>query len=495
MRLQTLITPLLLSLPIGATEPAMVGTNEPILPVSTQIDQALDTIQAEKIKADLYFIASDQLEGRDTPSSGLRIAARFVRARLERLGWKPGAPDGYLYEYYLQEKRIDREKTTAQLVGSDRTIDLEMGTDYSFSNRGLQYQERSAPLVFCGGGSAEEMAELNLKGKIALVSVPEGANWFRTYRRVDKAGALELVWIGVEGATKEPFGDSWAEWSKAMEGGRPGWPADPSDEPKFTTLALSNARATELFEMAGFGDARPEAGTELAVELRDTRSIDSDSPRIALENVCGFWPGSDPELAKEVIIVSAHYDHVGVDGEEIYNGADDNGSGICTLLAVAEALSQYGPMRRSVLFIWVSGEEKGLLGSRAWSLDPWLPEGTRAVCNINIDMVGRNAPDLLQITPTEDHEKYNGLTRLAESLSSSEGFAELGSADQYYTRSDHAMFEEHMGLPVCFLFSDVHEDYHKPTDTPDKIDYDKVRRVSRLLLRMIAGLQTDQLDF
>jgi len=497
MRLLTTLPLLAFALPIGASTPSVVPSNETTTAATStaEMERALETIQADKIKADLYFIASDQLEGRDTPSSGLRIAARFLRARLERLGWQPGAQSGFLYEYFLQEKRVDREKTFAEIVGADETIALTLGTDYSFSSRGLKYQERFAPLVYCGEGTEEDLAELDLEGKLALVTIPSEGPWFRAYRRVQKANAIGMVWVGAADATDEPFGSQWEGWNKSLDNGRPGWPATPGAEPGFTTLTLANARASQLFALAGFAEGRPEAGTELSVSFRDNRSVDPASPRIALENVCGFWPGSDPELKNEVIIISAHYDHVGIEGEEIYNGADDNGSGTCTLLAVAEALKEHGPMRRSVMLMWVSGEEKGLLGSKAWAMEPWLPEGVKAVCNINIDMVGRNDPGQLHITPTDEHEKYNGLTRLAESLSPSEGFAELGSADQYYSRSDHAMFEEHMGLPVCFLFSDVHEDYHKPTDTPDKVDYDKVRRVSRLVLKMIAGLQTDTIDF
>ena len=209
--------------------------------------------------------------------------------------------------------------------------------------------------------------------------------------------------------------------------------------------------------------------------------------------MCGFWPGSDPELSKQVILLSAHYDHVGVRGDLIFNGADDNASGTSGLLAIAEALKSYGPLRRSVMLIWVSAEEKGLFGSQAWVESPTLPEGLRAICNINIDMIGRNAPDGLYITPSEDHRKYNGLVKLASQFSASEGFTELESADPYYDRSDHANFEK-LGIPIAFLFNGEHEDYHQATDTFEKIDTDKIRRVARLVLRMIEALQTDNLS-
>ena len=212
------------------------------------------------------------------------------------------------------------------------------------------------------------------------------------------------------------------------------------------------------------------------------------------ENVCGWWPGSDPVLRKEAIVISAHYDHVGTRDRQIYNGADDNASGSAGLLALAEGLAAYGPMRRSVLLLWVSGEEKGLLGSDAWARSPWLPGQSRAVANVNIDMIGRNAPDKLLITPTAALPQHNGLVRLADRLAPDEGFGPLGSCDEYWFRSDHASFSQHLEIPVTFLFADVHEDYHEPTDTADKVDFDKIRRVMRLVLAMLDGLQGDSLD-
>jgi len=152
-------------------------------------------------------------------------------------------------------------------------------------------------------------------------------------------------------------------------------------------------------------------------------------------------------------------------------------------------------MRRTVLLLWVSGEEKGLWGSKAWTERPWLPEGMFPVADINIDMIGRNAPDEILITPTKKMEhEYNGLVQLAEANAESEGFTNLKSADAYWSRSDHMNFAKNLKLPVMFFFADVHDDYHQPTDTADKIDYDKLHRVVRLVLRMIDGMQETSLE-
>jgi Zn-dependent M28 family amino/carboxypeptidase len=207
---------------------------------------------------------------------------------------------------------------------------------------------------------------------------------------------------------------------------------------------------------------------------------------VRVQNVCGYWPGSDPLLAGEVLLASAHYDHVGVEHGQVYCGADDNASGSAALLALAEALAEHGPLERSVLLLWVSGEELGLLGSRAWARDPWLPGGARVIANVNLDMVGRNAPELLEHTPSAAHPAYNRLAEQALRLAPLEGFSDLRSVDKEYGRSDHAAFAEELGIPVLYLSTGEHEDYHRPSDTADKIDAGKVARMTRLVLRLLV---------
>ncbi|TAJ16930.1 MAG: M28 family peptidase [Planctomycetota bacterium] len=466
------------------------------------LERALATISADEIRSDLFFIASDELAGRDTPSPGQRIAARFLRARLQRLGFEPGDEGkDFLYEYTVPRKRIDEAGTTLAAKHGETQLSFAYGKDWSFyTSQDLEDRAIDAPIVWAGSGLDADLEAAKPSGKWIACRDGKGSTGKRR-RAAQEAGALGVLVLQERKGTIAPVDERFADILRSLREGSISGPArEPAKDgaPRASVpcafLAASSATAL-LSAQAGKpvdADYEPALGAELGSLALSSKLADKNGG-LELENVVGFWPGSDPELAKEVVILSAHYDHVGTRRDVVYNGADDNGSGTSTLLAVAEALSQYGPLRRSVLIIWVSGEEKGLWGSRAFASAPWFPSGARAVADINIDMVGRNAPDKLLVTPTDKHEKFNGLTRIAERLAVEEGFPKLGSADSFYSRSDHIEFAR-LGIPIVFLFSDVHDDYHQPGDDPEKIDCDKVARVARLVTRMLDELQGDKLE-
>ncbi|MEZ6015196.1 MAG: M28 family peptidase [Planctomycetota bacterium] len=471
--------------------PAAPAVAPPAADAGAALERALATVSVEEMKSDLYFIASDEMRGRDTPSPEQRIVARFIRARLQRLGFTPGGRDGgFLYEYKWPQQGLDVANTGATLTIGGATQKLEWAQDY-FLAQGA-YGKRTVAGHLVWGGTLEDRAleELDLAGAIVVIQPLERMPSTRRIQALEKAGAVGVAVL--------PFGDVEKQYSDLAR--RNNWyrgqrltNGTVKDDASFPVMHLAPKIAAEVGKLvpkeAQLGERLPATMTESCDFGRRDDAV--------LENVCGFWPGSDPVLKNEVILLSAHYDHVGVRGTdgEVFNGADDNGSGTTGLLAIAEALKAYGPMRRSVMLIWVSGEEKGLYGSKAWTEDPSLPEGTRPLCNVNIDMIGRNASDQLLITPTKDHPSYSLLTKTAERNAAAEGFTTLGSADAYWRRSDHMNFADNLGIPVAFLFADVHEDYHKVTDTPDKINYDKAARVVRLVLRMLQDLQIDAPKF
>ena len=209
------------------------------------------------------------------------------------------------------------------------------------------------------------------------------------------------------------------------------------------------------------------------------------------ENILAFIEGS--EKPQEIIVVSAHYDHVGMSNGEIYNGADDDGSGTVALLEMAEAFqiskkAGNGP-KRSILFLHVTGEEHGLLGSKYYADHPIFPMAN-TVANLNIDMIGRCDPgncgkDYVYVIGSEmlstDLKKINeAANKQTVNLELNYKYDDPNDKDRLYYRSDHYNFAKN-GIPVIFYFDGIHEDYHKPSDTPDKIDYVSLKKRTQLV--------------
>ena len=203
-------------------------------------------------------------------------------------------------------------------------------------------------------------------------------------------------------------------------------------------------------------------------------------------NVVGMLEGSDPALKDEYIVLSAHMDHVGigapVNGDSIYNGADDDASGTAAVLELAEALSQPGARpKRSVLFLTVSGEEHGLWGSAWFSEHPATPM-SQIVADLNIDMIGRNWKDTIVVIGKEHSDLGTTLNRVnrAHPELGMRAIDDIWPDENFYFRSDHYNFAR-KGVPVLFFFNGTHPDYHGPDDEPNRIDAEKESRIIRLV--------------
>jgi Zn-dependent M28 family amino/carboxypeptidase len=242
-------------------------------------------------------------------------------------------------------------------------------------------------------------------------------------------------------------------------------------------------------------DAPPEAQDEgLAPGGQLSLAADLTVETLSAPNVLGIVRGRDRRLRNEYVLVSAHMDGLGVgfavDGDSIYNGADDNASGTAAILEVAEAMAELkdeGP-RRSVAFLAVSGEDRGLLGS-AWFVEhPPIPL-ERIVANVNIDMVGRNWEDTIAVVG----KPYSSLGALVDSVAMAH--PELGlttvddqwPADGFFFRSDHFNFAR-KGIPAVFFFNGVHADYHRPSDEVDKVKFEKASRIARLVYEVALAI-------
>jgi Zn-dependent M28 family amino/carboxypeptidase len=221
-------------------------------------------------------------------------------------------------------------------------------------------------------------------------------------------------------------------------------------------------------------------------------------------NVVGVLPGSDPALRDTYVVFSAHFDHVGVAGagswqctaigdNRICNGADDNASGTAAILELAEAFAALPvPPRRSLMFLAVSGEEKGLLGSAYFADNPTVPIDS-IVANINLDMLGRNHPDSVVVIG----QTYSSLGPLLHQVNDRHPELAMTVSDdlwpeqRFFYRSDHFSFARHE-VPALFFFTGVHEDYHRPTDTVDRIDLDKITRITRLVFHYGMAIANDE---
>ncbi|MCA8980915.1 MAG: M28 family peptidase, partial [Planctomycetes bacterium] len=449
------------------------------------------SVSPTSIRADLEFLAADVMAGRDTPSPELEIAAQYLLSRVQRMGLQPGADGAWFQPYELERASLSEDSRLLLQCGGSR---LELTPLEGFL--WISCDREDADLV----GSAVCIADA---GKEALAAIAEGAldgRWAvatavpkmlqTTRRRLSKAGAIGLLVIDDEQGTED---DRWYDRTRARL--TPGdfrlsrTPETDEDRSALPILRLTAASSVRL--RSACPELRLELGADLDLTVREQRVVQRESE--AVRNICALLPGTDPERAEEVIVCSAHYDHVGVERGVVYPGADDNASGTVGLLALAEAFVARGPLERSVLFVWLSGEEQGLWGSEAFCKSPPLAEGLHVAMDLNLDMIGRTAPGELYVTPSRDHEEFNPLSELAYSLCASEGFPELLSQDEFYRASDHYNFATLLDVPVVFLSTGDHPDYHQPGDTPDKIDVDKLARVVRLSARLVEGMATIEL--
>jgi hypothetical protein len=471
----------------------------------------------QRIEAHMGFLASDALRGRETGTIAGDITATYVASVLQGLGLTPaGDPESFTQSYPLHRSYLDMDAVVLSIGAEEPFVPLD---DFGLRGLGVEPLDLVGGVVFAGHGvvdgesGIDQLAGLDVGGHFVAVlsGVPEGFDGLS--KRIDssdkrdiaqKRGALGLIVLSAEDDDGASRTRRWVR--RSMTHSRMELVGVSTDEkPSLVRIYPEPDVAARLFAAAGrdfTAEVERRADEPLApgfllqgVELTLNASVKIDE--LEAHNVAALLPGSDPELAHEVIVVSAHMDHVGVSSDgAVHNGADDNASGTSTLLSVAETLaSREVALRRSVLFLAVSGEEKGLLGSEWWVDHPTLPI-ENVIADINIDMVGRNDPDSVGATPSPEHTDYNSLVVEAVELGPQMGLSVSWSAgegeyrrrvDSYYNRSDHANFAE-KGIPVVFFFSGEHEDYHRPGDTLDKIDFDKIAKVAGLVSALVSSV-------
>ena len=496
-----------------------------------------ETISAAQLRSYLFFIASDEMEGRDTPSRGLDTVAKFIALNLGRWGFKPYGDDGTFFQkIVLRRDALDPSKSIAEINGQKFLI----GEDFMPNAVSASL---TGPMVFAGNGwvikskNLDSYQGVDVKDKIIVV-VGSGQGFPRGFTRADLAGRMGEDWSspsvyaqahGAKGVVVISDSQASQNWEQLRQ--RITQPGRAVVE-KFVTQApaaavpsilISSKMATALFAGEKFDAAtlvsRAESGDQVpAFDLNTNKTLTINvavkSERPMTQNVVAVWEGSDPVLKNEYVAMGAHYDHVGIcapgTADPICNGADDDGSGTTALLGMAEALSRARQRpKRSVLFVWHCGEEKGLWGSRYFTEYPTVPLD-KIITQLNIDMIGRSkkaddtnprnrdltGPDSIYVIgstmmSTELGALSQTVNKSFLNLTYDVKYDDPADPNRFFYRSDHFNYAR-KGIPIIFFFDGVHEDYHRPGDEPQKIDYDKMERVTRtiyMLLWEVASLK------
>ncbi|MBT8303770.1 MAG: M28 family peptidase [Bacteroidia bacterium] len=460
------------------------------------------TITEVELRKELMTYASDEFEGRATGTPGQKKAVEYLKNQYVAMG----IPSPLAPEDYFQEVPLNINKTPkVNLTIDDRSYNYF--DDFIVMTSGESEVVESSHIVYAGYGiDTDNYSDytLDVTGKIVLIKSGEPKNEDGTFivngtneaskwsngrqeMAAKRDAAKERGAKAVIMVAPELFPRYSAYFKSQAESGGGGRISLKGDKNVMHVLLASEAMGIAI--MNDMANNNKAASIAKSFEMDYT----SQAEDVESENVVAYIKGS--ESPDEYIIISAHLDHVGIQDGKVYNGADDDGSGTVAIIEIAEAFKAalekgQGP-KRSVVFLHVTGEERGLLGSRHYTdNDPIFPlENT--VANLNIDMIGRIDPK------REGNRNYvyligsdklsTDLHNISEEVNKKYTNVELdytyndeNDPNRFYYRSDHYNFAKN-NVPIIFYFNGTHDDYHKHTDTPDKINYDLLENRTRLI--------------
>jgi Zn-dependent M28 family amino/carboxypeptidase len=511
-------------------------------PVSAQQPAPqIESIRADQLRADLFFLAGDAFRGRLTNTPENQLAAEWIKSRFQRLGLKPAAADTtFIHRYNLVTAALGTGNAMTVSAPNGMTMTPQVGRDF-YPQRFSANGKVAGPLVFAGFGMAAPSLDYDdyrapqVKGAVVLALAHEPgetdpASTFEGLITMQAAGALEKTLAAQErGAAAILFVSDVHNHPGEVnfEGEAQNfWPATAPRIERYTlaqwaervtipALTISPALADQLLRRTGKTLAELSAASEsrrgsAPILVPDTRvEVTAGVLRHVVpdRNVVALIEGSDPVLKDEWIIISAHFDHDGADAVGVFNGADDDGSGIVSLLEIAEAYALAAESgqrpRRSILLAAWNSEERGLLGAWAYAERPLHPL-PQTIAVLNMDMVGRN-----EEVPVGGGNRFRGLeVQTAESNSNAVNIMGYSRSPALYAavqransgiglelkarydnnvsqllrRSDQWPFIQ-KGVAAVFFHTGLHPDYHTQFDRPEKINYAKMEKIARLVFQ------------
>lgn len=451
-----------------------------------------ETITPEALKEKLSVIASAEMEGRETASPGQVKAAQYIENYFRKIGLQPGTNSGFqMYFPIYQDSLLDASlKIDEEGYKLDESFSINLTTA---SNGSYDIRE----IIFASYGiidsSRNDYERIDVKDKWVLVreGTPSDPNLPRDRRSpYGNAAKIEIAKkLGAKGIflMSSSFPKAASDSKGPMYAKKPETSSTPvimvSENVAHRLLGLNPEQFLQNIKNIPTGDYETKA--VLTISKRTLMKQSS--------NVIGLLPGTT--LKDEYIVISSHYDHIGKSGKEIFFGADDDGSGTTAVMQLANAFVQAkkdgnGPAR-SIVFLTVSGEEKGLLGSDFYTRFPSFPLD-KTIVDLNIDMIGRIDPDFKgdsvnYVYIIGDDKLSSDLAPITDSVNSKyvkmqldRRFNDPKDPNRFYYRSDHYNFAKN-GVPVIFYFNGTHRDYHRSTDTVDKINFPLMAKRSKLV--------------
>ena len=432
---------------------------------SPEVESALDHISANSLRGNLSFLASDALEGRGTPSRGLDIAGEFIASQFRRAGLEPVVNGGYFQTASMIVRRPVLDGFRLELTNGKRTASA--GPENAMIETSAAIDLKEAPLLKVASGSAIKPEALD--GKVVVLDWRDAHASRELLRKAHPA----LILIG---AQNEPEG---AFPKQEL--------VDPSQPEKTSPrIILFSSKLASFIR-----DLKPGENATASIHISGPAEQRAD-----VRNVIGVLRGSDPALKDTYVLVTAHYDHLGLDGNRIYNGADDDGSGTVSVIEIANALAGLKKHpARSIVFMTFFGEEEGLIGSEYYVHHPVFPLA-RTVADVNLEQLGRTDSTKGKETANAAPTGYGFSTivddfREAGAQTGIKVYDQEPESDRYFAQSDNLPFAE-AGIPAhTFCVAFQYPDYHGLGDKWQKVDYENMAKVDRMLALGVTMLADD----
>lgn len=482
-----------------------------------------ESIKSMDMRNHLSILASDSLEGRETSYPGQKKAAQYIAGIFKKLNLEPIGDDGTYFQHFdVEISRVHPETKIVIEIGSMKKS-YTWRTD--FIVEGIKDTTVSGPVAFVGFTDTEldSAAQAKLVGRVVFILIggkdnaqdtSKATTLRRLYSSRRNAGAIATLMIPDEDGPATFFHAQQIMIAASSGKGSMRIKSNvPQVQPSLIRFLVSPTLAEEVLRSSGksLKQLRNEAlhNPEFTSIFIDNVTVTIDAKVIheikQTENVVGLLPGSDPDYKEQVVAFTAHYDHIGKSRDGIvYPGADDDGSGTTAVLKLAEAFAKNpNKPKHSLLFLTVVGEEKGLLGSQYYVNNPVIPLN-QIIADLNVDMIGRidtiheankDTNYIYVIGSDKISLELNSLLQAAnaesEQLTLDYKYNDEQDPERYYYRSDHYQFAKN-GVPIVFFFDGIHADYHKPTDTVDKILFERMGKICRLVYAL--GWKLGNLD-